>query len=506
MKIFKIKPIALLIATVGMFYSCDDYLDVQPESFVTPDTYYKTQSELNLALAGVYDGMQSAYSDANYFFGEFRADSFIPAPSTTNVNRTAFHNSNMDKSDGKLTWRDFYKTIDRANRVIIAGEALVGASPNTIGEAYAIRSKIYFDMIRIWNNVPLLLEPITKPEDAYKPVTSYDDIMNNVVIPDMLKAESLINVAPSSFNFSKPSVLAHQAEVYMWLKQEALAEKALEKLLALNSSTLATTPQAWQDLFYNQPPNNAMPTALGKVQTGSELIFSIRYDATDTTRSGLWEAWVSGSSITVINPEVENKWIERFPIEEALWKAKYPTTNPALTTTIVDATGKTVVVPLYGDWRRFASRERGDYLIGSGPAAIGEARLHKWTKNRDGMIVAEDRSDVVMYRLSDMILLLAEAKVKLGKSEEARTRINQIRTARKLPQVSVAEFGATKEAQIEYLLEERQYELMGEGKRWWDLRRNDKVFDKVNPLLVGRGQNPITADKLFYPIYLLMGS
>jgi hypothetical protein len=264
---------------------------------------------------------------------------------------------------------------------------------------------------------------------------------------------------------------------------------------------LATTPQAWQDLFYNQPPNLAMPTALGKVQTGSELIFSIRYDATDTTRSGLWEAWVSGSTITVINPEVENKWIERFPIEEALWKAKYPTTNPALTTTIVDATGKTVVVPLYGDWRRFASRERGDYLIGSGPAAIGEARLHKWTKNRDGMIVAEDRSDVVMYRLSDMILLLAEAKVKLGKSEEARTRINQIRTARKLPQVSVAEFGATKEAQIEYLLEERQYELMGEGKRWWDLRRNDKVFDKVNPLLVGRGQNPITADKLFYPIY-----
>lgn len=501
MKIFKIKSFAIVLATVGMFYSCDDYLDVQPESFVTPETYYKTQSELNLALAGVYDGMQSAYSDANYFFGEFRADSFIPAPATTNVSRTSYHNSNMDTSDGKLRWRDFYIVLDRVNRVIIAGESLQGASPNTLGEAYAIRSKVYFDMIRIWNNVPLLLEPITKPEDAYKPVTSYNDIMTNVVIPDMLKAESLINIAPSSFNFSKPSVLAHQAEVYMWLKEEALAEKAIEKLLALNSYSLANTPDAWQDMFYNQSPTTSTPDGRGKIQTGPELIFSIRYDATDTSRSGLWEAYVAGSTITVINPEVENKWIERFPIEEAAWKALYPTTNPALTTTMVDATGATVVVPLYGDWRRFATRERGDYVSGSGPVTVGEARCHKWTKDRSGMIVAEDRSDVVMYRLADMILLLAEAKVKLGKSEEARTRVNQIRTARKLPQVSATQFGATKEAQINYILDERQFELMGEGKRWWDLRRNDKVMEIVNPLLVGRGQNPITAEKLFFPIF-----
>ena len=80
---------------------------------------------------------------------------------------------------------------------------------------------------------------------------------------------------------------------------------------------------------------------------------------------------------------------------------------------------------------------------GMGPAAIGEARLHKWTKNRDGMVVNLDRSDVVMYRLADMILLLAEAKIKLDKPAAALTLINQIRTARKLPQVTAADFGTT---------------------------------------------------------------
>ena len=90
-----------------MFYSCDDKLDVQPESFVTPETFYSTQAELNIALAGVYDGMQNVYNNANYIFGEFRSDSYFPAPATTNVSRTSFHNSNMDAADGQLRWNRF---------------------------------------------------------------------------------------------------------------------------------------------------------------------------------------------------------------------------------------------------------------------------------------------------------------------------------------------------------------------------------------------------------------
>ncbi|GIZ09517.1 RagB/SusD family nutrient uptake outer membrane protein [Flavobacterium sp. UMI-01] len=500
MKIFKIKQAALLFAAAGMLYSCDDFVNVEGESFISTNTFYKNQSELDLALAGVYDGLQNAYSNANYVYGEFRADSFWPAPASTNVSRTSFHNSSMDAADATLRWNDFYKTIDRANRVIIGGEALQGADPNTLGQAYAIRSKVYFDLIRIWKNVPLFLEPIKTTADAYKPVTPYDVIMNTVVIPDLLKAEALITTSASPFNFSKSSVLAHKAEVYMWLKQEGVAEKAIEDLIKLNTHSLVTTPQAWQDLFYNQFPTNAFPTAPGKVQTGTELIFSIRYDTADSTVSGLWVTWVAGSSITVISPLVENKWIERFPQDEVGWTTKYPTTPPVFTKTTTVG-GVTTTTPLYGDWRQFASRQGGDFLIGMGSTAIGEARLHKWTKDRSNMVNNLDRSDVVMYRYADMILLLAEAKVKLTKPTEALTLLNQIRTARKLPLVTLDEFGATKEQQISYILDERQFELMGEGKRWWDLIRNDRAFDYINPLLQSRGVNPLTQDRLYFPIY-----
>lgn len=505
MKILKLKPLAILLASVGMLYSCDDILDTEPESFLASETFYSNQTEIDNALVGVYDGLQLTYNNANFIFGEYRADNLFPTPASTNVSRTSFHNSTILLTDNQLNWSNFYKAIDRANRVIIAGEALQGIKANTLGEAYAIRSKVYFDMIRIWKNVPLFLEPIKTIEDSYRPVTPYDEIMNKVVIPDMLRAESLISAVASPFRFTKASVYAHQAEVYMWLKTDAntlLAEKAIQNLINLNAYSLTTTPVDWQYLFYNQPPSSTAPNGLGKIQKGPELIFSIRFDEGETTVSGVWTAYNGGATASNISPLVQDKWIERFPITQADWEAKYPGVNPPLSKTVIDPVQGPITEYIYGDYRQFISNGNGSYLTnGLGSIDINNARFWKWAWDRGAITPNLDRSDIVMYRYADMILLLAEAKIKLGKPVEALALLNQVRKARQLPAVIESEFGTTKDEQINYLLDERQFELMGEGKRWWDLIRNDKVFEYVNPILASRGINPITPDRLFYPIY-----
>ena len=496
------KYILLFLAlSFGVFYSCEDKINPLPESFVSPETFYSNNAELQLALNGVYDGLQKAYNDATFTFGEFRSDNLQPSPSTTNVSRTSLHNSSFDPGEGFLNWSDFYRTIDRANRVILGSKNFEGADPNIVGQAYAIRSKVYFDLIRIWNGVPLLLEPVKTPSEAFKPLTSFDEIMNNVVIPDMLMAESLIGDLQSNFTFSKSSILSHQAEVYMWQKQESKAEEKLEDLIALRTHSLVTTPEAWQNLFYNQPQTFLFPTSPGKVQTGSELIFSILYEDADLDdRSGIWTAYVTGANITSLSEELENKWISRFPIDTT-WNDLYPNTPPVFTIQVTNSMGQVVTEPLYGDWRHFATRERGDFIVGMGSADIGEARLHKWTKDRTSLVPQNDRSDIVMFRYADMILLLAEAKIKLGKSTEALNLINRVRDARKLPRVTTAAFGATDNEQIDFLLDERQFELVGEAKRWWDLRRNNKVIEVLNPILQRRGGIPITEQRLFFPIF-----
>ena len=101
-----------------------------------------------------------------------------------------------------------------------------------------------------------------------------------------------------------------------------------------------------------------------------------------------------------------------------------------------------------------------------------------------------------------MILLLAEAENQLGNTNKSLELVNQVRAARKLPLVTLAEFGATIDERENYILDERQFELLGEGKRWWDLRRTNKAIQVLNPILATiPNTSQLTEDRLLFPVY-----
>lgn len=114
-----------------------------------------------------------------------------------------------------------------------------------------------------------------------------------------------------------------------------------------------------------------------------------------------------------------------------------------------------------------------------------------------------DDTDIPVYRYAGMLLLLAEAENRLGNISKALELVNKVRSARLLPLVTDTEFGSTLEAREEYILDERQLELLGEGKRWWDLRRTDKAIEILNPVLSQtQGAMLLTNDRLLFPIYI----
>jgi len=64
------------------------------------------------------------------------------------------------------------------------------------------------------------------------------------------------------------------------------------------------------------------------------------------------------------------------------------------------------------------------------------------------------------------------------------------------------EFGATVDEREDYILDERQLELLGEGKRWWDLRRTNKALEELNPGLdTIPGGTQLTEERLLFPVY-----
>jgi len=80
-------------------------------------------------------------------------------------------------------------------------------------------------------------------------------------------------------------------------------------------------------------------------------------------------------------------------------------------------------------------------------------------------------ANIIIYRLADIVLLKAEILNELGRTEDAITELNRIRTRAALPATTAQTQAEVKDA----ILQERYVEFCAEGKRWFDLVRNGVV-------------------------------
>ena len=112
--------------------------------------------------------------------------------------------------------------------------------------------------------------------------------------------------------------------------------------------------------------------------------------------------------------------------------------------------------------------------------------------------------DIPIYRLSELILLKAEAQNYLGNGPDALDLLNDIRTARTLPLlVDGSDVDSNDQiAMRNLILNERQFELMGEGHRFWDLVRNGVAVQVMSQVtdLQGNPNGLNDEDKILCPI------
>ncbi|MFK7936446.1 MAG: RagB/SusD family nutrient uptake outer membrane protein [Saprospiraceae bacterium] len=497
-----LRLLPVFITIVFLTFSCDGLLDEQPISEISAAGFWQNNADAALGVAAIYDALQPTYRTKHYLWGEFRADNFSRGSESASANNLELIFNDVNTGNGAaLDWSDFYIAVNRVNLAIKYIPQINSFDQNLLAEAYAIRAYLYFDAVRVWGAVPLFTEPVeSSTQELARPKTDGNTIMNDVVIPDMLEAGKLMTLVADKYRFTQTTIWALQADVYMWLQDYASAKEALDKIVASGEYSLVTSPEAWQDLFINDIQDGGP----GKVMTGPELMMSIRYDIneprdnpgqTRANRSGIFSLFFAGLPSFYLSPALENKWIEKFPIDSMEWADKYPDTPPILTK---DDDGDGVLETVYGDWRYYFCREDG--IGGIGSRLIGEARLAKYSKSNYNQDL--DDSDIVLYRYAGILLLLAEAENQLGNTERAFELVNEIRAARQLPLVTMEEFGATTDERENYILDERQLELLGEAQRWWDLRRTNKAMAVLNPILdTIPGGVQITEERLLFPIF-----
>lgn len=514
--------IVFLLLT-NLMVSCDDLVDENPISEIAPDNFWRNNDDAQAGVFAIYDAMQSAYNEENLLWSEFRADSWQIGSESASADRIEIVTNNVTEGSPSATrWAQMYNMVNRANLAIDRIPQISGADQSLLGEALALRAYAYFTMIKVWGDVPLFTEPTeVASEELFKSRTDANTIMQTIVLPDLLRAQELVASPAAEYRWSSASLYAFQADVYMWMKDYANAKIALDNLIALGEHSLVNTVLDWENLFYNNNLSEGPFLNLfgefeeerGKKQEGPELIFSIFYDQLDPrgangdgrgNRSGYHALMFAGLPAFYASKELELKWRERFPIDSLGWVTKYPGFEPPLSRTVITedpVTGDIIstIETVYGDFRYYASLEDGIDITPDGVDEVFDRRGAKWQKTN--YTANFDDTDIVLYRYAGQLLLLAEAENQLGNTDRALELVNDVREARLLPLVTEAEFGATKEARENYILDERQFELFGESKRVWDLIRTDKFVETINEAYLDRGYDLIDETNILLPIY-----
>lgn len=225
----KISTIAFLIllVTAGCTKS---FLEVSPPSQIEETNFFKTELQANQALAGVYHvlqwgninrghsplvGFAEAASDDAYAGGGSSTDA-VGVKGLDNFKATAAAPFNQNDGTYGSVWSIYYQGVARAN-VYLAHIGKVQASEDfknvTSAEAKFLRAHFYFDLVRWFENVPLLTEPLTDPNKYNQPQATPQAVLNQVA-KDLVEAMVYL---------PKKSLKANDAHATYWSAAALLA-------------------------------------------------------------------------------------------------------------------------------------------------------------------------------------------------------------------------------------------------------------------------------------------
>lgn len=178
-KIFFPVTILCLIALASCKKS---FLDVKPTSSITSGSFYLSQQDIQQAVNGVYAGLRDWPVGVYWYLSEVRSKNYYVTFDGAQRDWYDFSNFSDNSSDQTLhdTWQSLYRMINRANQVLekIDNVAFNSSSLKTQykAEVRFLRAFAYFQLVRLWNKVPLVDHVITPSEAVKIKQASPDDI------------------------------------------------------------------------------------------------------------------------------------------------------------------------------------------------------------------------------------------------------------------------------------------------------------------------------------------
>lgn len=461
------------LSLIFFLTSCSGFLDLNPISNSNEESFYENETDFNNAIVGAYSILKAkgVFQGDVQLIGDLRSDN--TEMGTTASNRFDYYNLSRFElqTTNKISenvWSDHYNGILRVNKIIDKIEKFESSKSfknRILSEAKFLRAVLYFNLVRIFGDIPLIINNISSIEEAYKiGRTNVSEVYNQIIIDFREASEFLPNqVQGEEGRATKGAALALLAKVYLTTQDFSNAKKALEDVIAMNQYKLSPI---YSDLWKVENKNN------------DEIIFAVQFQRSATANTG-------------------SNFCERFT----------PYLYPYLS---YYSTGGGYNIPRENliaayepnDLRKEASL-RESYESPDGETVTGlQGRF--CIKFFDTPVEGEGSNDNwPVIRYSDVVLMYAEVLNELSYNPNglAFEYLNKIRRRAGIPDKSSG--GTNQDLVInsqeefrEAVLKERRIEFAFEGHRWFDLIRTEKATDLINKNL----DINITKDQYLLPI------
>lgn len=272
----KFLPCCVLAASMALTTSCSDFLTEDPKGQITPETLFKSASDLDMALNALYQQIQGLQCNSNPTIVQCMGDDVT---STTGSNKSAYLSADAfeDPTDQKGVndlWNNLYAIIKNCNYVLdCANYIKIDKSEITeqLGQAYFWRAYAYYLLVRTWGPVPVSPETVlsvdTKNNTDAIPLTSVEDLYAKIV-NDLKSAEECNlptqytgarkSVNGSNLYVSNQAVKSMLSAVYMSMAGYPLnktecyalaADKAKEALDVMDQTGANSLLTDWKDVY-----------------------------------------------------------------------------------------------------------------------------------------------------------------------------------------------------------------------------------------------------------------
>lgn len=495
--IFITSTLAVAASIGALVASCGDFLEITPLNGIVVENYWEKQSEVESVITSCYYHMQDkGVAQRVIAWGELRGDN-LTETSTMEAKEKELYDyftNNITPNNSWTSWADFYNVINLCNTVLhYAPQAQAKDGNYSVEELHTheaevkcIRALCYFYLIRTFKKVPLVTWATIGDDESFAVAASTEDDILKQIIEDLEWAEDYVwnknffeDTAERKGRFNKQSAKALLADIYLWkgdyarcaeyckdIMDEKMAEyKALQD--EAQGGGVGFSEEGRLALYNGYPllDASASPhypyTMLFETGNSFESIFELQYDYAD--RSG------GNEGIMFFYGDHSN-------VSGRVNAAAYLTNQ---------TTGS-----LFADVSDLRLEENTGYggMVSNSYPVYKFRFLYDNGSERKLRTTAENW---IVYRLTDVMLMRAEALAYLGGDGNCEEAFGIVKAVNMRACKGRSSLVYEADNMKKIVLDERQRELMFEGKRWYDLMR-----------MVRHADNPVNAMSTLRSAYL----